>query len=106
MIFFSFKSADGFMSVSTEDHDGEKQGGHVVKQLKGGRLSTTQLILRRGLTIFAAVALLAVGACVHFLVPLPETPPSEANLTSDWINMTYTPDRIVSTVVLLNEESG
>ncbi len=93
------------MSVSTEDQDGETQGGHVVQQLKGGRLSTTQLILRRGLTIFAAVALLAVGASVHFLVPWQETLPSEANFTSDWINTTYAPDQIVSTVLVPNEES-
>ncbi|XP_073336537.1 multidrug and toxin extrusion protein 1-like [Pagrus major] len=67
-------SADGYMSVTTEFHDGnpEMQGGHGVQQLKGGRLSTTQLILRRGLTMFAAVSLLAVGASVHFLVPQPE----------------------------------
>uniref|UniRef100_A0A8C2XFF3 Multidrug and toxin extrusion protein n=1 Tax=Cyclopterus lumpus TaxID=8103 RepID=A0A8C2XFF3_CYCLU len=79
-----------YMSVGPECHDGntETQGGHVVQQ-KGGRLSTTQLILRRGLIVFAAVALLAVGATVHFLVPLPETRSSEANFTLDWINTTY-----------------
>ncbi|XP_044057759.1 multidrug and toxin extrusion protein 1-like [Siniperca chuatsi] len=76
-------SVDGYMSVSTET-----QGSRVVQQLKGGRLSTTQLILRRGLTMFAAVALLAVGASVHFLVPLPETLPSEANFTLDLIDTT------------------
>ncbi|XP_071353315.1 multidrug and toxin extrusion protein 1-like [Trachinotus anak] len=86
-------SVDGYMSVRTECHDGntETQGAHV--EVKGSRLSTTQLILRRGLTTFAAVALLAVGASVHFLVPLPETLSSE-----DWINTTYTPDIILSTV--------
>ncbi|XP_037631740.1 multidrug and toxin extrusion protein 1-like isoform X1 [Sebastes umbrosus] len=95
-------SADGYMSVSTECHDGntETQGGHVVQHVKGGRLSTTQLVLRRGLTMFAAVALLAVGASVHFLVPLPETRPSEANFTLDWINATYTPDQIFSTALV------
>ncbi|XP_034404441.1 solute carrier family 47 member 4 [Cyclopterus lumpus] len=83
-------SVEGYMSVGPECHDGntETQGGHVVQQ-KGGRLSTTQLILRRGLIVFAAVALLAVGATVHFLVPLPETRSSEANFTLDWINTTY-----------------
>ncbi|XP_073342105.1 multidrug and toxin extrusion protein 1-like [Pagrus major] len=92
-------SVDGYMSVSAEGH--ETQGG---QQLKGGHLSITQLILRRGLTMFAAVALLALGTSVHFLVPLPET--SEANFTSDWINTTYSPDQIFSTVLLPNEESG
>ncbi|KAM8768697.1 multidrug and toxin extrusion protein 1-like [Acanthopagrus schlegelii] len=99
-------SVEGYMSVSTESHDGNPgtQGGRGVQQLKGGRLSITQLILRRGLTMFAAVALLAVGASVHFLVPLPET--SKANLTSEWINTTYSPDQIFSTVLLPTEESG
>ncbi|XP_051814356.1 multidrug and toxin extrusion protein 1-like isoform X1 [Acanthochromis polyacanthus] len=96
-------SADGYMAVSTECCDGpaEPQGG--VQQLKGGRLSTTQLILRRGLTMFTAVSLLAVGATVHFLVPLPETP--SANFTTDWINSTKTPDHIFSTVLIPTEES-
>ena len=93
------------MSVSRECHDGntKTQGGPVVQHVKGGRLSTTQLILRRGLTMFAAVALLAVGASMRFLVPLPETLPTEANFTLDWINTTYTPDQILSTVLLPNE---
>ena len=101
-----FQSVEGYMSVSTESHDGNPgtQGGRGVQQLKGGRLSITQLILSRGLTMFAAVALLAVGASVHFLVPLPET--SKANLTSEWINTTYSPDQIFSTVLLPTEESG
>lgn len=81
------------MSVRTEYHDGNKetQDGHVIQQPKNYRLSTTQLIVRRGLTMFAALSLLAVGASVHFLVPLPEHQPSEANFTLDWINATYTP---------------
>lgn len=50
--------------------------------------------------MFAAVALLAVGAGVHFLVPLPET-----NSTVDSINTTYTPDQIFSTMLVPDEES-
>ncbi|XP_051814357.1 multidrug and toxin extrusion protein 1-like isoform X2 [Acanthochromis polyacanthus] len=96
-------SADGYMAVSTECCDGpaEPQGG--VQQLKGGRVSTTQLILRRGLTMLTAVSFLAVGATVHFLVPKPETP--SANFTTDWINSTKSPDHIFSTVLLPTEES-
>ncbi|KAM9359558.1 multidrug and toxin extrusion protein 1-like [Symphorus nematophorus] len=106
--YFSPKSVDSYIPVSTEDHDEntETQGGHVAQELKGGRLSTTQLILRRGLTMFAAVALLAAGACVHFLVPSPETVSSEANSTLNWINTTDTPDQIFSTVLIPTEESG
>jgi len=94
-------SVDGYMSVSTECHNGdtEKHCGHVVQQANASRLSITQLILRRGLTMFAAVALLAVGVCVHFLVPLPEIQTSKANFTMDWINTTYPPDQILSTVL-------
>ncbi|XP_023127789.1 multidrug and toxin extrusion protein 1-like [Amphiprion ocellaris] len=94
-------SVDGYMSVSVCDGSAEPQGG--VQQLKGGRLSTTQLILRRGLTMFMAVSLLAVGATVRFLVPLPETP--SVNFTADWMNSTKTPDHIFSTVLLPTEES-
>uniref|UniRef100_A0A3Q1BVG2 Multidrug and toxin extrusion protein n=1 Tax=Amphiprion ocellaris TaxID=80972 RepID=A0A3Q1BVG2_AMPOC len=97
----STASVDGYMSVSVCDGSAEPQGG--VQQLKGGRLSTTQLILRRGLTMFMAVSLLAVGATVRFLVPLPETP--SVNFTADWMNSTKTPDHIFSTVLLPTEES-
>ncbi|XP_035535507.1 multidrug and toxin extrusion protein 1-like [Morone saxatilis] len=99
-------SVDGYMAVSTEHPDGttETQVGHGVQQ-QDGPLSTTQLILRRGLTMFAAVALLVVGASVHFLVPLPQTMPSEANFTLDWINTTYTPDQIFPHALVPNEES-
>ncbi|XP_042270166.1 multidrug and toxin extrusion protein 1-like isoform X1 [Thunnus albacares] len=102
LISHNGSSVDGYMSVSTEcpDGDTETQRGHVVQQVKADRLSITQLIFRRGLTMFAAVALLAVGVCVHFLVPLPETLSSEANFTMDWINTTYTPDQILSTALV------
>ncbi|XP_039865027.1 solute carrier family 47 member 4 isoform X2 [Simochromis diagramma] len=93
---------DGYMSVSTEcqDRGTVVQDRDVTQKLKGSRLSITQLILRRGLIMFAAVALLAVGAGVHFLVPLPET-----NSTVDLINTTYTPDQIFSTMLVPDEES-
>uniref|UniRef100_A0A1A7Y007 Multidrug and toxin extrusion protein n=1 Tax=Iconisemion striatum TaxID=60296 RepID=A0A1A7Y007_9TELE len=93
------KLVDGYVSVSTEAHDGntEREGGHVVQQLKDNRLSITQLIIRRGLTAFAAVALLSVGTVVLFLIPLPEIQPAESNYTRDWINATYSPDSIFST---------
>nr|XP_040031536.1 multidrug and toxin extrusion protein 1-like [Gasterosteus aculeatus aculeatus] len=92
------KSGEGDLFVGPEGHNGDAdtQRGQVVP-LKGGRLSTTQLVLRRGLTAFAAVGLLAVGATVHFLVPLPESQASEANFTLDWINTTYTPHPNLST---------
>ncbi|KAG7267060.1 hypothetical protein CRUP_033505 [Coryphaenoides rupestris] len=62
------------------------------------RLSTAQLILRRGFTAAAMVLLLALGVGVHCLMPLPETAaaasvainPSERNLTLGWSNTTDT----------------
>ncbi|XP_029373594.1 multidrug and toxin extrusion protein 1-like [Echeneis naucrates] len=95
-------SVDGYMCKRTECYNWnmETQGGPVVQQVTGGRLSTTQLILRRGLTLFSAVALLVVGASVHFLVSLPDNLSSE-NL----INTTYTPDQIISTVPVLMWET-
>ncbi|XP_037327427.2 multidrug and toxin extrusion protein 1-like isoform X1 [Pungitius pungitius] len=91
-------SVEDHTSMGTECYDGDTdaQCGQVV-QLKGGRLSTAQLILRRGLTALAAVGLLAVGATVHFLVPLPQN-----NFTLDWINATHTPHQILSTATVPN----
>ncbi|XP_053729288.1 multidrug and toxin extrusion protein 1-like isoform X1 [Synchiropus splendidus] len=43
-------------------------------------LSSAQLFLRRGLTMFVAVSLLLIGASVHILVPVP----SVTNGTTDW----------------------
>jgi len=86
---------EGYMSVGPGHHDGNAA-------TQGGRLSTTQLILRRGLVVFAAVALLAVGATVHFLLPLPQTQSSEANFTLGWINMTHT-HQILSTALVPNK---
>uniref|UniRef100_A0A3Q2Y5A2 Solute carrier family 47 member 4 n=1 Tax=Hippocampus comes TaxID=109280 RepID=A0A3Q2Y5A2_HIPCM len=64
---------------------------------EAGHLSVSQLILRRGITMVTALGLLAVGTCVHILVPPPEgTPLLHANLTS--INATHSPLQTVSTL--------
>lgn len=101
-----FQPMDSHMSVSTECHDGNtvEQSGPAVQQLSDSHLSTSQLILRRGLTVCAALALLAVGTTVHFLVPLPEILSLQTNFTTDWINTTFTPDHIFSTLMVPNEE--
>uniref|UniRef100_G3PA46 Multidrug and toxin extrusion protein n=1 Tax=Gasterosteus aculeatus aculeatus TaxID=481459 RepID=G3PA46_GASAC len=90
-------SVEYHTSMGTECHDGDSdtQCDQVVR-LKGGHLSTGQLILRRGLTAFAAVGLLAVGAAVHFLVPRQQT-----NFTLDWNNTTHT-HQILSTAQVPN----
>uniref|UniRef100_A0A3Q2NU82 Solute carrier family 47 member 4 n=1 Tax=Fundulus heteroclitus TaxID=8078 RepID=A0A3Q2NU82_FUNHE len=84
---------DGYMPVKTQQYgdNSEVQVGQEVQQQKSGRLSSTQLIIRRGLIVFAAVGFLAVGAAVHFFVPLPETHATKNNSTFDWINTTYAP---------------
>ncbi|KAI1903257.1 hypothetical protein AGOR_G00025350 [Albula goreensis] len=52
-------------------------------------LSVTQLVLRRGLTILAAVLILAAGVVVHLACPLPERAGHlQSNLTRDWDNST------------------
>uniref|UniRef100_A0A3B3XRY2 Multidrug and toxin extrusion protein n=1 Tax=Poecilia mexicana TaxID=48701 RepID=A0A3B3XRY2_9TELE len=101
------ESADGYICVGTEDQDGhaERPGGREVSRTDG-HLSTTQLIVRRGLAVLAAVALLAVGAVVHFLVPLPEFRSAEGNRTAAGrINATHPPDPIFSTVLVPNGQS-
>ncbi|XP_032401541.1 multidrug and toxin extrusion protein 1-like [Xiphophorus hellerii] len=104
---YNEKSADGYICVSTEDQDGHagRPGGREVRRTDG-HLSTTQLIIRRGLAVLAAVALLAVGAVAHFLVPLPEFRSAEGNRTAaSQINATHPPDPIYSTVLVPNGQS-
>uniref|UniRef100_A0A8C7Z4G2 Multidrug and toxin extrusion protein n=1 Tax=Oryzias sinensis TaxID=183150 RepID=A0A8C7Z4G2_9TELE len=83
-------SMDVYLSVGTDCNNGntEIDGEHEVQQQKGKHLSASQLILRRGLTTFAALALLAVGLSVHFLVALPKDISSKRNRTMDWFNTT------------------
>uniref|UniRef100_A0A3B5LY25 Multidrug and toxin extrusion protein n=1 Tax=Xiphophorus couchianus TaxID=32473 RepID=A0A3B5LY25_9TELE len=91
-------STKGCTPVKTQQHDGnsETRVEQEVRRQKGGRLSTTQLIIRRGLTMVTALAFLAVGTAVHFLVPLPEI---GSNSTLDGINTTFTPHTISSPVL-------
>ncbi|XP_005804146.1 multidrug and toxin extrusion protein 1-like [Xiphophorus maculatus] len=91
-------STNGCTPVKTQQHDGnsETRVEQEVRRQKSGRLSTTQLIIRRGLTMVTALAFLAVGTAVHFLVPLPEI---GSNSTLDGINTTFTPHTISSPVL-------
>ncbi|XP_038159268.1 multidrug and toxin extrusion protein 1-like [Cyprinodon tularosa] len=90
----SGNSEDGYEPVKTQEHDGKSEikFGQALQQEMSSRLSTTQLIIRRGLTMLAAVGFLAVGTAVRVLVPLPETISISNNSTLDWINVTYAPD--------------
>ncbi|XP_077360996.1 multidrug and toxin extrusion protein 1 [Festucalex cinctus] len=52
------------------------------------QLSNTQLVLRRGFALWAAVVTLAAGVAVHFAFPVPEIPmSSSANVTEIWSNV-------------------
>uniref|UniRef100_A0A8C5E3L6 Multidrug and toxin extrusion protein n=1 Tax=Gouania willdenowi TaxID=441366 RepID=A0A8C5E3L6_GOUWI len=73
-------------------------GGPADQHHRGGRLTTTQLVVRRGILIFAAVCLLAVGVGVRLLVPLPVTS-SKHNSTLDLFNTTQTPVLLTPTVL-------
>ncbi|RVE65055.1 hypothetical protein OJAV_G00131490 [Oryzias javanicus] len=93
-------SVEGYVPVTTENNDGklEVSDRRAVPEQRRERLSSSQLILRRGFTVFAALGLLGVGIIVHFLVPLPETQFTKANTTEGWINTTYAPSQYFSTV--------
>ncbi|XP_056139502.1 solute carrier family 47 member 4 [Lampris incognitus] len=97
-------SANNHTSGTEEGQDGGSGSPyeHAVQQTGGelsrGPLSPTQLILRRGTTTFALLAVLAVGISVHLLLPLPQTFLSGGNRTTDWINTTHAPDLVQPTV--------
>ncbi|XP_054901355.1 multidrug and toxin extrusion protein 1-like isoform X3 [Poeciliopsis prolifica] len=86
---------EGYTPVKTQQHDGnsETRVEQEARRQKSGRLSTTQLVIRRGITMVTALAFLAVGTAVHFLVRLPEI---GSNSTLDSVNTTFTPHTIPS----------
>ncbi|XP_038817685.1 multidrug and toxin extrusion protein 1-like [Salvelinus namaycush] len=87
------KTVNGYISVSTEGQE-DLRGSNGTPEVKredgspSGLLSTTQLVLRRGLTVLAAIVILVVGTSVHLLLPLPIS--SWSNLSVDWSNTTFT----------------
>uniref|UniRef100_A0A4W5MED0 Multidrug and toxin extrusion protein n=1 Tax=Hucho hucho TaxID=62062 RepID=A0A4W5MED0_9TELE len=90
---FHTQTVNGYMSVSAEgqgDLRGSNWTPEVQKEDGSPRalLSTTQLVLRRGLTVLSAIVILAVGTSVHLLLPLPIS--SWSNLSVDWSNTTFT----------------
>ncbi|KAJ8347655.1 hypothetical protein SKAU_G00262440 [Synaphobranchus kaupii] len=87
--------ASGYSAVSTQDQGratlvgpsraqeepGDGEGRVEPKAL----LSVTQLVLRRGLTMLAAILILVAGVAAHLAFPPPDTPP-RSNLTLHWSN--------------------
>nr|XP_057936414.1 multidrug and toxin extrusion protein 1-like [Doryrhamphus excisus] len=93
-------SVDGYLHVNTECPDGNTVSQNVVKE-RTHHLPMTQLIIQRGITMLTALGLLAVGACVHLLVPLPESPlfTHKANLTMEVVNSTNNPPQTSITLL-------
>ncbi|KAJ8267205.1 hypothetical protein GJAV_G00139730 [Gymnothorax javanicus] len=61
------------------------------------RLSVTQLVLRRGLTVLAAILILTAGVVAHLTLPPPEMN-HQGNYTFDWSNIS-TPATTLSTTL-------
>ena len=95
----------GYSAVSTQNRDlkprpdiedsskglMETQGETECENTPGikpnAKLSLTQLIIRRGLTLLTTVLILAVGITVHFVFPPPEvSAQNRSNFTTDWAN--------------------
>nr|XP_029535893.1 multidrug and toxin extrusion protein 1-like [Oncorhynchus nerka] len=101
------RTVNGYMSVSAEGQ-GDLRGSNLTPEVQKedgsprALLSTTQLVLRRGFTVLAAIVILAVGTSVHLLLPLPIS--SWRNLSVDWSNTTFTitypPELTPSTVLI------
>ncbi|KAM9812966.1 multidrug and toxin extrusion protein 1-like [Syngnathus typhle] len=90
-------SMEGFTHVCDECPDVDSKSPPGNKE-DAGHLSVSQLVLRRGITMVTALGLLAVGTCVHFLVPPPESSMLlHANLTFN--NATNSP---LQTVTMLD----
>ncbi|XP_017550412.1 multidrug and toxin extrusion protein 1-like isoform X1 [Pygocentrus nattereri] len=90
------QNGNGYQIVSSRDQDEERRNPPAqesVSQEEGksaAPLSTSQLIIRRGLTTLAAVIILAAGIAAHLILPLPEVA-YVTNSTLDWGNFTSPP---------------
>uniref|UniRef100_A0A3B4AGA8 Multidrug and toxin extrusion protein n=1 Tax=Periophthalmus magnuspinnatus TaxID=409849 RepID=A0A3B4AGA8_9GOBI len=78
------ETVDGYKATYLGGDEAVKPNEHQG----GGVLSPCQLLLRRGLVVLGAVAILAIGVSVRFLVPLPESQSSLINSTLNWVNTT------------------
>ncbi|KAJ0021962.1 hypothetical protein NQD34_009452 [Periophthalmus magnuspinnatus] len=83
-LFDAIVTVDGYKATYLGGDEAVKPNEHQG----GGVLSPCQLLLRRGLVVLGAVAILAIGVSVRFLVPLPESQSSLINSTLNWVNTT------------------
>uniref|UniRef100_A0AAY4DRL4 Multidrug and toxin extrusion protein n=1 Tax=Denticeps clupeoides TaxID=299321 RepID=A0AAY4DRL4_9TELE len=97
------EGVNSYDGVASQVQDG------LMSQQEGGepriRLSTSQLIIRRGLVMLAAILILFAGTAVHLLLPLPESSwVTRSNQTQDWQwdweNWTYPTPTVQSTTFL------
>ncbi|KAG7484774.1 hypothetical protein MATL_G00054270 [Megalops atlanticus] len=93
--------ANGYASVSTQEQGQgaggrEEQGEPEGDSPPNAPLSVTQLVLRRGLTVLAAVVMLAVGMGLRLAYPPPD------GLTQPWGNLTLDAENSSFPTPLLN----
>ncbi|XP_066520432.1 solute carrier family 47 member 4 isoform X2 [Hoplias malabaricus] len=87
------ENGNGYRIVSSFGQDEETRNADTQESMgqeedkNEAPLSTSQLIIRRGLTTLAAVLVLASGTAAHLILPLPEVA-SATNSTLDWENTT------------------
>ncbi|XP_061606778.1 multidrug and toxin extrusion protein 1 [Phyllopteryx taeniolatus] len=73
---------------SVDGQEASKSQDREAKDKAGKWLSATQLVLRRGFALLAAVITLAVGVAVHLAFPVPEISMSNSvNFTKIWTNV-------------------
>ncbi|XP_030632195.1 solute carrier family 47 member 4 [Chanos chanos] len=106
------QSTNGYMPVSSEERE-ENRGRAVTQEVSRtdqdqdgetpkGRLSVSQLIIRRGLTTLVALLILAMGTAVHLILPLPEVSNSTvANDTLEWENFTTVASPLIQSTQLI-----
>lgn len=81
----SHESEEKNMNAGGAERDAEQsKTSNTVEEEK---LSTSQLVTRRGFTLLFSVLMLAVGVVCHFAFPVPEPSlQSRANFTLSWAN--------------------
>ncbi|XP_017273455.1 multidrug and toxin extrusion protein 1 [Kryptolebias marmoratus] len=86
----SCDSEEKNMNAGGTERDAE-QSKDTSNTKAEGKLSASQLITRRGLTLLFSVLMLTVGVAFHIAFPVPEpSPQSRTNFTLSWAN-TSTP---------------
>ncbi|KAL2096119.1 hypothetical protein ACEWY4_008267 [Coilia grayii] len=95
---------NGHGSLAYQEQERLKAPGSESQQQPAPLLSSSQLLLRRGLTTLTALLILGVGLTLHLLLPLPESSwSSHVNATMEDANWTTAPPLEQSTLVSLTE---